>query len=80
MYGAVETRNPPESGLKWCPPKIGAHHAAIWKKRGDGFGGRLRMKPKQLHMDEMFSVMNWTGWGEEMMESSLVKINKKGAC
>nr|WP_277813812.1 N-6 DNA methylase [Pseudomonas aeruginosa] len=42
MYGAVETRNPPESGLKWCPPKIGAHHAAIWKKRGDGFGGRLR--------------------------------------
>lgn len=38
------------------------------------------MKPKQLHMDEMFSVMNWTGWGEEMMESSLVKINKKGAC
>ncbi|MFS4427687.1 DUF4113 domain-containing protein [Stutzerimonas stutzeri] len=43
MYGAVETRNPPESGLKWCPPKIGAHHAAIWKKRGDGFGGRLRV-------------------------------------
>ncbi|WP_219726487.1 hypothetical protein, partial [Stutzerimonas stutzeri] len=42
MYGAVETRNPPESGLKWCPPKIGGHHAVIWKKRGDGFGGRLR--------------------------------------
>ncbi|ERY78015.1 hypothetical protein Q028_04224 [Pseudomonas aeruginosa BWHPSA015] len=37
------------------------------------------MKPKQLHMAEMFSVMSWIGWGDEMMEFFLVKTSKKGA-
>lgn len=38
-----------------------------------------KMKPKQLHMAEMFSVMSWIGWGDEMMEFFLVKTRRKGA-
>ncbi|WP_240441061.1 hypothetical protein [Pseudomonas aeruginosa] len=55
--------------IGWVLVKGDFRSSNSWKK----------MKPKQLHMAEMFSVMSWIGWGDEMMEFFLVKTSKKGA-